>query len=163
VRVLGIDPGLATTGFGLVEGQPGAAAVLLDHGTIRTAPPAPLATRLAELHRGLADLIAELRPDAVAVEELFFASNATTALVVGHARGVILLAAAQAAVPVFEYKPSEVKQALTGYGRADKRQMQDMLRLALGLADIPRPDDAADGVAVALCHLQFARLRALGA
>jgi crossover junction endodeoxyribonuclease RuvC len=161
VRVLGIDPGIATTGYGVVEGEAGGSAALLGYGAIRTAPPAAMPARLAELHRELQTVIAERRPDAVAVEELFFASNASTALVVGQARGVILLAAAQASLPVFEYKPTEVKQALTGYGGADKRQVQEMLRLVLGLDRVPQPDDAADGVAVALCHLQMARWREL--
>jgi crossover junction endodeoxyribonuclease RuvC len=160
--VLGIDPGTATTGFGLVEGAPGGEPRLIDYGAIRTLPATPMPERLVQIHRAVADLIAELAPDAVAVEELFFASNASTAITVGQARGVILLAAAQARVPVHEYKPLEVKQALTGYGGADKRQMQDMLRIILGLADIPRPDDAADAIAAALCHLQMVRLRNVG-
>jgi crossover junction endodeoxyribonuclease RuvC len=158
-RVLGIDPGTATTGFGLVEGQPGGNTVLLlEYGVIRTAPPAPMPERLAEIHSGLTALVAESRPDAMAVEELYFSSNVSTALTVGQARGVILLVAGQAGVPVYEYTPGTVKQALTGYGGADKRQMQEMLRLLLGLEELPRPDDAADGVAVALCHLQMARI-----
>lgn len=161
MRVLGIDPGTATTGFGLVEGEPGGEPSLVDYGAIRTAPPTPMPERLVEIHRALGCLIVELRPDAVAVEELFFAANATTAIAVGQARGVVLLAAAQAGLPVYEYKPLVVKQALTGYGRADKRQMQDMLRIILELPDIPRPDDAADAIAIALCHLQMARLRDL--
>jgi len=114
--------------------------------------------RLAELYAGLGELIHELRPDAMAVEELFFSTNATTALSVGQARGVILLAGAQAGLPIFEYKPMQVKQALTGYGGADKRQMQDMLRLILDLDQVPRPDDAADAIAIAVCHLQIARV-----
>ena len=161
MRVLGIDPGTATTGFGVVDGEPGGTPVLVEYGTIRTAPPTPMAERLAEIFRSLTELIAAVHPDAVAVEELFFASNATTAITVGQARGVILLAAAQAGLPVHDYKPAEVKQALTGYGGAEKRQMQEMLRLVLGLDEIPRPDDAADGVAIALCHLQMARMRGL--
>ncbi|MCE7938417.1 crossover junction endodeoxyribonuclease RuvC [bacterium] len=159
MRVLGIDPGTATTGFGCIDGRPGAAGrvELIDHGVIRTAAGTPMPQRLAELHAGLAALIGELRPDAMAVEELFFSSNASTALTVGQARGVILLAGAQAGLPIAEYKPMQVKQALTGYGAADKRQMQDMLRLVLGLDRVPRPDDAADAIAIALCHLQTAR------
>jgi crossover junction endodeoxyribonuclease RuvC len=163
MRVLGIDPGTATLGFGLVEGTPGASdgAALVDCGVIRTRPPAPMAERLAEIHHALTELIELLRPDAVAVEELFFSSNVTTAISVGQARGVVLLSAALAGLPVAEYKPNVVKAALTGYGAADKRQMQDMLRVVLGLREPPRPDDAADAVAVALCHLQQARLAAL--
>lgn len=158
MRVLGIDPGTATTGYALVEGQPGGNDDrLLEFGTIRTTPDTPMPERLAEIHRALGELIAELQPDAAAVEELFFARNSSTALTVGQARGVILLAAAQAGLPIHEYKPREIKQSLTGYGAADKRQVQDMLRILLGLAEVPRPDDAADAVATALCHLQTAR------
>ena len=160
LRVLGIDPGTATTGFGLIEGPPGAggAIALVDYGVIRTAAATPMPERLRDLHAGLSDLVREHRPDAMAVEELFFSSNATTAMTVGQARGVILLAGAQAGVPIYEYKPLQVKQALTGYGGADKRQVQDMLRLILELDRIPRPDDAADAIAIALCHLQVARV-----
>lgn len=160
--VLGIDPGTATTGFGVIEGPPGAAAGvrLVDYGTIRTAAGTPMPQRLAEIHAGLRDLIAQHRPAAMAVEELFFSNNATTALSVGQARGVILLAGAQAGLAIFEYKPMQVKLALTGYGGADKRQVQDMLRLVLGLDRIPRPDDAADAIAIAVCHLQIARAAA---
>jgi crossover junction endodeoxyribonuclease RuvC len=161
LRILGLDPGTATTGFGLVEGPAGGPGVMLEFGVVRTAPHTPMAERLVEIHQAIGDLIAELQPDAVAIEELFFSNNVTTALSVGQARGVMMLATAQAHVPLFEYRPTEVKLALTGYGAADKRQMQDMLRIVLGLDKIPRPDDAADAVAVALCHLQTARYRAL--
>lgn len=163
MRVLGIDPGTATLGFALVEGTPGASdgATLVDYGVIRTRPPTPMAERLAEIHHSLAELIAALKPDAMAVEELFFSSNVTTAITVGQARGVVLLSGALAGLPVAEYKPNVIKSALTGYGAADKRQVQDMLRVVLGLREIPRPDDAADAVAVALCHLQQARLAEL--
>jgi crossover junction endodeoxyribonuclease RuvC len=115
--------------------------------------------RLVELHEGLRSLIEELRPDEMAVEELFFSTNVSTAISVGQARGVILLAGAQARLPIGEYKPMQVKQALTGYGSADKLQVQDMLRRILALDDIPRPDDAADAIAIAICHLQTARQR----
>jgi len=160
LRVLGIDPGTATTGFGVIEGAPGAGGpiALVDYGVIRTAAGTPMPERLAELHAGLAALLDAHQPSAMAVEELFFSTNASTALTVGQARGVILLAGAQAGVPIFEYKPLQVKLALTGYGAADKRQVQDMLRLVLGLDRIPRPDDAADAIAIALCHLQVARV-----
>lgn len=162
MRVLGIDPGTATTGYALVVGEPGQGDPrLAEYGTIRTTPPTPMPERLAAIHAALGGLIGELAPDALAVEELFFSTNVSTALTVGQARGVILLAAAQAHVPVHEYKPMEVKQALTGHGGADKRQVQDMLRILLDLVEIPRPDDAADAVAIALCHLQLARYRAL--
>jgi len=159
MRVLGIDPGTATTGFGCVEGTPGAGQVaLVDYGVIRTAAGTPMPERLAEIFESLRTLITELRPDAMAVEELFFATNTTTAISVSQARGVILLAGARAHLAIAEYKPMQVKQALTGYGGADKRQMQDMLRLLLDLDGVPRPDDAADAIAIALCHLQVARV-----
>jgi len=159
MRVLGLDPGLATTGYGVVDGECGGSAALVEYGTIRTRAKTPMSERLLRIRSALADLLSAQQPDAVAVEELFFASNVTTALAVGQARGVLLLCAAEAGLPVHEYKPAEVKQALTGYGGADKRQMQQMLQMLLHLDEVPRPDDAADGVAVALCHLQSARMR----
>lgn len=159
LRVLGIDPGTATTGFGVIEGQAGAGGELrlLDYGCIRTSPGVPMPERLADLYQSLRELIDLHRPQAMAVEELFFSSNVTTAIAVGQARGVILLAGARGGVPVAEYKPMQVKQAITGYGAADKRQMQTMIALLLELASPPRPDDAADAIAIALCHLQTAR------
>jgi crossover junction endodeoxyribonuclease RuvC len=118
-----------------------------------------MASRLLTIHEALGGLLDQFRPDAVAVESLFFARNVTTAMTVGQARGIILLAAAQRGIPVAEYSPSEIKQAVVGYGKADKRQMQEMVRLILGLAETPRPDDAADALAVAICHLQTAPFR----
>jgi crossover junction endodeoxyribonuclease RuvC len=161
ILVLGLDPGTATTGFGVVRGPQGGPGRLEEHGVIRTSPETPMPQRLRQIYAAVGELLAEFRPDAVAVEELFFSTNVSTALSVGQARGVLLLAAAEAEVPVFGYKPNEVKQSLTGHGGADKRQVQDMLKLILGLDEIPRPDDAADAVAVALVHLQLARYRAL--
>jgi crossover junction endodeoxyribonuclease RuvC len=161
VLILGIDPGTATTGFGLVYENEAGEARLDRYGVILTEAGTPMPERLLRLHRELSALLAEAQPEAVAVEELFFSRNVTTALTVGQARGVVLLAAAQADLPIFEYKPAEVKQALAGYGGADKRQMQEMVRVLLGLDDIPRPDDAADAVAVAICHLHSQRLRRL--
>jgi crossover junction endodeoxyribonuclease RuvC len=159
LRVLGVDPGTATTGFGVIEGPVGAGqdVTLVDYGAIRTGPGQPMPERLAEIHAGLTELIALHRPQAMAIEELFFSTNVSTALTVGQARGVLLLAGAQAGVPIAEYKPMQVKQAITGYGGADKRQVQTMLQILLGLDHIPRPDDAADAIAIALCHLQMAR------
>ncbi len=157
---LGIDPGTAITGYGLVrEGTEGLR--LVDCGVITTPAGQPLAERLQTIYRGLAELIAAHRPDAAAVEELFFSRNVRTALSVGHARGVTLLALADAGLPIYEYKPLEVKQAIAGYGGADKRQVQEMVRMLLNLESIPRPDDAADAVAVAVCHIHSARMRAL--
>lgn len=158
---LGIDPGTATTGFGLVSEDETGDVHLVRYGVVQTPAHTPMPERLLQLYHEVTALLHEAAPAAVAVEELFFNRNVTTALTVGQARGVVLLAAAQAGVPVYEYTPSEVKSALVGYGRADKHQMQEMVRLTLGLDDIPRPDDAADAVAVAICHLHSARLRRL--
>ena len=159
--VLGIDPGTAITGYGVVGRTADDAFVLLACGVIRTAAETPMAQRLLELHTDLRALIAEFKPDVMAVEKLFFGRNVTTAITVGQARGAILLAAALAGLDIAEYTPAEIKQAVSGYGNADKQQIQQMVQYLLNLDDIPRPDDAADGVAVALCHLQSARYRAL--
>jgi crossover junction endodeoxyribonuclease RuvC len=161
VIILGIDPGTATTGYGVITEDAAGEARLVRYGVIQTPAGVPMPERLLIIHREAAVLIREHAPDAVAVEALFFGRNVTTALTVGQARGVVLLAAAQAGLPVYEYKPAEVKQALAGYGGADKRQMQEMVRILLGLSEIPRPDDAADAVAVAICHLHSARLQKL--
>ncbi len=159
--ILGVDPGTATTGYGLITEDAAGEARLVRCGVIQTAAGVPMPDRLLIIHREMATLIREYAPRAVAVEALFFGRNVTTALTVGQARGVVLLAAAQAGLPVYEYKPAEVKQALAGYGGADKRQMQEMVRILLGLSAIPQPDDAADAVAVAICHLHSARLQQL--
>ncbi len=159
--ILGIDPGTATTGYGLVTEDAAGEAQLVRCGVVLTQAGTPMPLRLQAIYREIATVIAEATPDAMAIEELFFSRNVTTALTVGQARGVVLLAAAQAGVPVYEYKPAEVKQALVGYGNASKQQMQEMVRLMLRLDDIPRPDDAADAVAIAVCHLHSARLRRL--
>ena len=155
--VLGIDPGTAITGYGIVGVTPVGSFTLLACGVIRTAAAEPMPARLLELHTDLGNLIHEFRPDVMAVEKLFFGRNVTTAISVGQARGVILLAGARAGLRIVEYTPAEVKQALTGYGNADKQQMQQMVAHLLGLDEIPRPDDAADGVAIAVCHLNQAR------
>jgi len=160
VLVLGIDPGTATTGFGLVEENDGELS-LVDCGVISTAPHQPLPGRLQVIYGGLMSVIRTRRPDAAAVEELFFSRNAKTALAVGHARGVILLALADAGLPFAEYQPMEVKQAVAGYGGAGKEQVQEMVRLLLRLDQAPQPDDAADAVAVAVCHIHSARMAEL--
>lgn len=154
--VLGIDPGTATTGYGLVQQRDGRQVKLVDYGVIRTSSDRPMAERLKKLYHDLDDIIAEYRPDEAAVEELFFSRNVTTALTVGQARGVAMLAAAEAGLPVHEYKPAEIKQAVVGYGNASKEQVQEMVRVLLGIDKIPRPDDAADAVAVAICHIHSA-------
>jgi crossover junction endodeoxyribonuclease RuvC len=161
VIILGIDPGTATTGYALVTEDAAGQAQLLHYGVFVTEPKTPMPLRLRSLYRDVRNLICSRNPDAVAVEELFFSRNVTTALSVGQARGVVLLAAAEAELPIYEYKPAEVKQALVGYGAADKRQIQEMLRMMFGLSEIPRPDDAADAIAIATCHLHSARLRRL--
>jgi crossover junction endodeoxyribonuclease RuvC len=161
VTVLGIDPGTATTGYGLVTEDDSGAARLVGYGIFQTEAGRPMPERLQTIYRLLSALIRDARPDVMAVEEIFFSRNVTTALTVGQARGVVLLAAAEAGLSVCEYKPAEVKQALVGYGAAEKRQVQEMLRVMLGLDDIPRPDDAADAIAVAICHLHSQRLNQL--
>jgi crossover junction endodeoxyribonuclease RuvC len=161
VLVLGVDPGTATTGYALVA-EDAEGEVRLDRcGVFETRAGEPMPLRLRSIHADLSALIRDTAPAAMAVEELFFSRNVTTALSVGQARGVVLLAAAQAGLPIYEYKPAEVKQALVGYGAASKAQMQEMVRMLLGLAEVPRPDDAADAVAVAICHLHSRRLRQL--
>jgi crossover junction endodeoxyribonuclease RuvC len=160
LRVLGIDPGTAITGYGIIEGE-GDSLVLVTYGAITTPANQPLPQRLQQIYRQLQALIAEWHPESAAVEELFFSKNARTALVVGHARGVALLAITDAGLLIQEYKPAEVKQAVAGYGGAPKDQVQGMVQLLLGMEDIPRPDDAADALAVAICHFHSARWQSL--
>jgi crossover junction endodeoxyribonuclease RuvC len=152
MRTLGIDPGTAIMGWGIVDDDGAGGLQAVDFGVLTTSKDLPLAQRLQVLHRGLTELIARYRPDTAGIEELFFGKNVNTALAVGHARGVALLALADAGLPIAEYRPLAVKQAVVGYGHADKKQMQEMVRLTLGLEKIPRPDDAADALAVAICH-----------
>ena len=156
--VLGIDPGLSTLGYGILEAR-GHSIRPVAAGTIRTDPGADIGQRLAELYRDLTDLVAEHQPDAAAVEQVFVNRNLQTATSVGRASGVVLLALAQAGVPVAEYSPSAVKRALTGYGNADKQQMKKVVAMRLGLSELPSPADAADALAIALCHLQGAPMR----
>jgi crossover junction endodeoxyribonuclease RuvC len=156
MRILGIDPGTSLTGFGVIEETAGEIAVVA-YGVITTESQTPMPERLREIHRELEQIISLHAPQAAAVERLFFQRNVRTALAVGQARGVVLLALAQAGLPVAEYTPPEVKQAVTGFGGADKRQIQEMVRVLLRLADIPRPDDAADALAIAICHAHSAR------
>lgn len=155
---IGFDPGTARLGFGVIESDPEPHA--LDFGVIVTAADLPMAERLLTIHDAVGALIAQHGPHTIAVELLFFARNVTTAMTVGQARGVILLAAAERGVAVAEYSPSEVKQAIVGYGKADKRQIQEMVRVILGLEGLPSPDDAADALAIAICHVQTAPFRA---
>ena len=158
--VLGIDPGTALTGYGLVRGEDGELA-LVEYGVITTDQGKPLPERLREIYERLSALVRERQPTAAAVEKLFFAKNVRTALSVGQARGVALLAMANAGLPVHEYTPLEVKQAVAGYGRASKEQVQQMVKVLLDLPSVPQPDDAADALAVAICHIHSARMRGL--
>ena len=151
MRILGIDPGYGITGFGILEAQRGRCQ-LLRCGTITTPPNTDFNWRLGEIYNNMTELLQLAQADAVAIEELFFGNNVTTGIKVAQARGVILLAVQQAGVPVFEYKPMQVKQAVVGYGNATKHQVMDMTKRILGLPAVPKPDDAADAVAIALCH-----------
>jgi crossover junction endodeoxyribonuclease RuvC len=156
VIVLGIDPGTARTGYGVVARE-GGALRMVDYGCFETIPDRSLGERLLLIHEALTDLIETHRPEAVGVERLFFNRNVQTAFAVGQARGVVLLAAAEHGLPVHEYGPHEVKLAVTGYGRATKEQVQRMVQLVLTMAELPRPDDAADALAVAVCTAHAAR------
>lgn len=149
--ILGVDPGTATTGFGVISWQNGKAK-FISAGVIITKPSMEMPLRLATIQQELNQLIKEYKPDHVAVELLYFAANVKTAMAVGQARGVVLATAATAKVKVHEYTPLQVKQAITGYGRAEKAQIQQMVKTMLGLDDIPKPDDAADGLAIAITH-----------
>ena len=160
MRVLGIDPGTAITGYGLVD-EVEQGLTLVGCGVLTTPSDQPLPVRLQQIYRGMLSVIERHQPEAAAVEELFFSRNVRTALSVGHARGVVLLALAEAGLPIFEYKPLEIKQAIAGYGRADKQQVQEMVRMLLSLDQAPQPDDAADAVAVAVCHLHSRRMAGL--
>ncbi|HEY59924.1 MAG TPA: crossover junction endodeoxyribonuclease RuvC [Anaerolineae bacterium] len=159
--VLGIDPGTAITGYGLIEELNNKQLKLITCGTIRTVADLAHEKRLLVLYREIRNLLLLHKPDCAAVEELFFQTNVRTALSVGQARGAILLALAQAGVPVSEYNPLEVKQAVTGYGAADKNQVQSMVKVLLGMPEVPRPDDVADSLAVAICHIHSYKMRNL--
>lgn len=156
--VLGIDPGLTRCGYGAVR-RDGAGLVAVAAGVLTTAPATPLPERLAELQLGLRALLVELTPDVVAVERVFFQTNVRTAMAVGQASGLALAEAVNAGCEVAQYTPNEVKMAVTGYGAAPKEQVQRMVQAQLGLVERPRPPDAADALALALCHLATARLR----
>ena len=151
MRILGIDPGYGITGFGLIESERGQNK-LITCGAITTPAGMDFSARLEIIYEDMRRLLAEVKPDAVAIEELFFGQNVTTGIGVAQSRGVILLAIRQAGVPVFSYKPMQVKQALVGYGNATKHQMMDMTKRILHLNAMPKPDDAADAIAIALCH-----------
>jgi len=151
MRILGIDPGYGTTGFGLIEAQRGQSQ-LIQCGVITTPPGMDFSARLEIIYEDMRKLLQVAKPDAVAIEELFFGQNVTTGIGVAQSRGVILLAIQQAGIPIYEYKPMQVKQSLVGYGNATKHQMMDMTKRLLHLDAMPKPDDAADAIAIALCH-----------
>ncbi len=155
MRILGIDPGYGITGFGLIDAQRGAMQ-LLRCGAITTPAGTDFPYRLEMIYEDMRKLLEVAKPDAVAIEELFFGHNVTTAIGVAQSRGVILLSAQQAGIPIFQYKPMQVKQAVVGYGNATKHQVMDMTRRLLHLDKMPKPDDAADAIAIALCHARSA-------
>lgn len=158
--ILGIDPGIATLGFGVIEAERGNFKAL-DYGVITTPKEESTPVRLAMIEEGIKNLIERYKPDAVAIEELFFCKNQKTAIVVAEARGVALLTAIKHCGRLYEYTPMQIKQAITGYGGADKQQIQNMVRVLLKLTSIPKPDDAADALAVAICHGQTGRMAGL--
>jgi crossover junction endodeoxyribonuclease RuvC len=155
--ILGIDPGTATMGWGVIR-QEGNRLSYVQHGAVTTPSQWEMPRRLSRLFDGVTELVKGYRPETVAVEELFFNTNVTTAITVGQARGVVLLAAYRSGIEVAEYTPLQVKQAITSYGRAEKRQMQEMVKSLLRLHEIPKPDDAADGLAIAVCHAFSSRI-----
>ena len=155
MRILGIDPGIAIVGFGLIESNRGSVR-MLQYGAVTTEAGLPLATRLVQIENDMTALIAQLKPDEIAVEELFFSKNITTGIAVAHGRGVILCTAERLGVPIFEYTPMQVKQAVAGYGLADKKQVMDMTKRLLKLKAVPKPDDAEDALAIAICHARSA-------
>ena len=156
--ILGFDPGLATLGYGVIKKQARSKPEMVDYGIISTPKDLNLLDRLCLIEKGVKQVIDTFKPDEIAIEELFFAKNVKTGIAVAHARGVTLLTAAKECAKIYEYTPLQIKQALTGYGRADKPQMQKMVKTLLNLKSIPRPDDAADALAVALTHAQTNRL-----
>lgn len=159
MRILGIDPGTGILGFGVIDVQsdPAKPFKLVDAGVVRTAPHTPHDIRLEDIYNSLTEIIEVTKPDACSVEKLFFTKNITTAMSVAEARGVALLVAKQHNVPISEYTPPQIKQTLTGYGKADKKQVQEMVRLQLGLKEVPKPDDCADALGAAITHALMSR------
>ena len=155
MRIMGIDPGVATIGFGIIEAEKSQFR-LIQCGVITTPAHTALSERLSQIYHDLSQLLEAFQPDAVSVEELFFNTNITTGIAVAHGRGVILLACQQAGVRIYEYTPLQVKQSVVGYGKAEKKQVMEMVRRLCGLKTAPKPDDAADAVALALCHARSA-------
>ena len=155
MRILGIDPGVAIVGFGVVDSE-GGTQRMVQYGAINTPANTPLATRLVQIEQDLMELLDQFKPDEVAIEELFFSKNITTGIAVAHARGVILATVEKVGIPLYEYTPMQVKQAVVGYGLAEKNQVMDMTKRLLKLRSIPKPDDAADALAIAICHARSA-------
>ena len=156
-RILGIDPGTGILGFGVVDCDVGKPLRMVTGGVISTPAHTPIEIRLEEIFNGLNEIISETKPDEVSIEKLFFTRNVTTAISVAQARGVVILAAQIKKIPIYEYTPNQIKQTLTGYGGADKKQMQEMVRTQLNLQQIPKPDDAADALASAITHFYMKR------
>ena len=152
MRVIGIDPGTGILGFGVIDFLSGKKPKMIDAGVVKTPANTPLDERLVDIYDSLTEIIKTSKPDVMSIEKLFFAQNITTAISVSHARGVAMLAGAKAGLPIFEYTPLQIKQALTGYGRADKKQMQEMVKVHLELKTVPKPDDCADALATAITH-----------
>lgn len=161
MQVIGIDPGTAITGYGIVREDDSGNLIAVDYGVIQTPAKKPMPERLVQLYRRMKEILLLHQPDCAAVEKLFFQKNVRTAISVGQGRGVAILALAEAGIAVAEYTPLAIKQAVTGYGGADKGQIQQMVRALLNLEDIPKPDDAADALAVAICHLHSARMQSM--
>ncbi len=159
--IMGIDPGFAITGYGIVKYEQNKFSPL-EYGAIQTKAGVPFAKRLLKLDKEISLIIEKFKPEAISVEELFFNKNVKTAVAAAHGRGVVLAAAARSGAEVFEYTPLQVKQAVVGYGRAEKSQVQQMVKAILNLSEIPKPDDVADALAVAMCHGQSAKLAKLG-
>lgn len=157
MRILGIDPGTGILGFGVIDVVANK-MTMVEAGVIRTPAHTPQDERLEEIYDGIQEIIASTKPDAFSIEKLFFSRNITTAMTVSEARGVALLAARKAALPIAEYNPMQIKQSLTGYGKADKKQVQEMVRIQLGLKEVPKPDDCADALAAAITHALMARI-----
>lgn len=155
MRILGIDPGVAIVGFGVVDSE-GGKQRMVQYGAINTPANTPLAARLVQIEQDLMELLQRFKPDEVAIEELFFSKNITTGIAVAHARGVILATVEKAGIPLYEYTPMQVKQAVVGYGLAEKNQVMDMTKRLLKLRSVPKPDDAADALAIAICHARSA-------
>lgn len=154
MRILGIDPGIATIGFGVIDSE-GSSLKMVRCGVITTAPKQKLSVRLRQIHTDMLEIIDMFSPDAMAIEELFFNTNLTTGISVAHGRGVIILAGEERGLPMYEYTPLQIKQAVAGYGRAEKKQVMDMVKRLLGMGKTAKPDDASDALAVAICHSRY--------